>query len=94
MGLDPDVADAMGDGPSYIRTVREAFDRLVAWVERGEAPPPSQTVPPGRGRCPLQMRPGVAVGFEPRHRPLVGVCRMREYALAVAAQAGLEQHLL
>jgi Alpha/beta hydrolase domain len=48
MGLDPDVANAMGEGPSYIRTVREAFDRLVAWVERGEAPPPSQTVAPGQ----------------------------------------------
>ena len=48
MGLDRDVADAMGAGPSYISTVREAFDRLVAWVERGAAPPPSQTVPPGQ----------------------------------------------
>ena len=53
MGLDPDVAAAMGEGPSYIRTVREAFDRLVAWVERGAAPPPSQTVPPGQ---PLETR--------------------------------------
>jgi hypothetical protein len=47
MGLDPDVAKAMSEGPSYIPTVREAFDRLVAWVERGETPPPSQTVAPG-----------------------------------------------
>ena len=47
MGLDPDGADAMGEGPSYLPTVREAFDRLVRWVERGEAPPPSQTVTPG-----------------------------------------------
>ena len=47
MGLDRDVADAMGEGPSYIPTAREAFDRLVRWVERGEAPPPSQTVTPG-----------------------------------------------
>lgn len=47
MGLDADVADAMGEGPSYIPTVRDAFDRLVRWVERGEAPPPSQTVTPG-----------------------------------------------
>ena len=53
MGLDRDVADAMGEGPSYIHTVREAFDRLVAWVERGAAPPPSQTVPPGQ---PLKTR--------------------------------------
>jgi hypothetical protein len=51
MGLDPDVAKAMGEGPSYLPTVREAFDRLVAWVERGQAPPPSQTVRPGQ---PLQ----------------------------------------
>lgn len=48
MGLDPDVARAMREGPSYIPTVREAFDRLVAWVERGEVPPPSQTVAPGQ----------------------------------------------
>jgi len=47
MGLDPDVADAMGEGPSYIPTVHAAFDALVRWVERGEAPPPSQTVQPG-----------------------------------------------
>jgi hypothetical protein len=47
MGLDPDVADAMGEGPSYIPTVHEAFDRLVRWVERGEAPPASRTVAPG-----------------------------------------------
>ncbi|MEP7117341.1 MAG: alpha/beta hydrolase domain-containing protein [Acidobacteriota bacterium] len=51
MGLDPDVAAAMGQGPSYLATVREAFDRLVAWVERGTEPPPSQTVRPGQ---PLQ----------------------------------------
>ena len=51
MGLDPSVAQAMHDGPSYIPTVREAFDRLVAWVEHGQAPPPSQTVEPGQ---PLQ----------------------------------------
>jgi hypothetical protein len=46
MKLDKDVADAMGEGPSYIPTVREAFDRLVGWVEKGVAPPPSQTVKP------------------------------------------------
>ncbi len=51
MGLDPDVARAMSEGPSYLPTVREAFDRLVAWVERGETPPPSQTVKPSQ---PLQ----------------------------------------
>jgi hypothetical protein len=48
MKLDPDVAKAMGEGPSYLPTVREAFDRLVAWVEKGAAPPPSQTVKPGQ----------------------------------------------
>ncbi len=46
MGLDPDVAKAMSEGPSYLPTVRDAFDRLVRWVEQGEAPPPSQTVAP------------------------------------------------
>lgn len=51
MGLDPSVAQAMHDGPSYIPTVRQAFDRLVAWVERQQAPPASQTVKPGQ---PLQ----------------------------------------
>lgn len=51
MGLDPDVARAMREGPSYIPTVQDAFDRLVRWVEAGEAPPPSQTVKPGQ---PLQ----------------------------------------
>ncbi len=48
MGLDGDVASAMGEGPSYIPTVQAAFDRLVAWVERGTTPPPSQTVAPGQ----------------------------------------------
>ncbi len=48
MGLDPDVARAMSEGPSYLPTVQEAFDRLVAWVERSEPPPPSQTVTPGQ----------------------------------------------
>ena len=47
MKLDKDVADAMGEGPSYIPTVREAFDHLVRWVEKGNAPPASQTVKPG-----------------------------------------------
>jgi Alpha/beta hydrolase domain len=51
MGLGPDVAQAMREGPSYIPTVQDAFDRLVRWVEVGEAPPPSQTVKPGQ---PLQ----------------------------------------
>jgi hypothetical protein len=51
MGLDPDVANAMREGPSYIPTVQHAFDRLVRWVEGGETPPPSQTVKPGQ---PLQ----------------------------------------
>lgn len=54
MGLDPDVARAMSEGPSYIPTVRAAFDHLVAWVGRGVAPPPSQTVAPGQ---PLQKLP-------------------------------------
>ena len=52
MGLDRDVADAMGEGPSYLPTVREAFDRLVRWVERGDVPPPSQTVRPGAPLAP------------------------------------------
>lgn len=47
MKLDKDVADAMGEGPSYIPTVREAFDDLVLWVEKGVSPPVSQTVRPG-----------------------------------------------
>ena len=46
MKLDKDVADAMGQGPSYIPTVREAFDHLVRWVEKGVAAPGSQTVKP------------------------------------------------
>lgn len=48
MGLDPDVAKAMAEGSSYLPTVRDAFDRVVRWVEKGEAPPPSQTVAPGQ----------------------------------------------
>ena len=48
MKLGKDVADAMGEGPSYIPTVREAFDHLVRWVEKSVAPPPSQTVKPGQ----------------------------------------------
>ena len=47
MKLDKDVADAMGEGPSYLPTVREAFDHLVGWVEKGRPAPPSQTVKPG-----------------------------------------------
>ena len=46
MKLDKEVADAMGQGPSYIPTVREAFDHLVRWVEKGISPPVSQTVKP------------------------------------------------
>jgi hypothetical protein len=46
MKLDTDVAEAMGEGPSYLPTVRDAFGHLVRWVERGVAPPPSQTVKP------------------------------------------------
>jgi pimeloyl-ACP methyl ester carboxylesterase len=46
MKLDKDVADAMGEGPSYIPAVREAFDHLVRWVETGTPPPASQTVKP------------------------------------------------
>jgi hypothetical protein len=48
MKLDKDVADAMGEGPSYLPTVREAFDYLVGWVEKGTAPPQNQAVKPGR----------------------------------------------
>jgi pimeloyl-ACP methyl ester carboxylesterase len=47
MKLDKDVADAMGESPSYIPTVREAFDHLVRWVEKGTAPPANQTIKPG-----------------------------------------------
>ena len=47
MKLDKDVADAMGEGPSYLPTVRDAFDHLVRWVERDAVPPQSQTVKPG-----------------------------------------------
>ena len=46
MKLDKDVVDAMGEGPSYIPTVQEAFGHLVRWVEQGIAPPASQTVKP------------------------------------------------
>ena len=46
MKLDKDVADAMGQGPSYLPTVREAFGHLVEWVERGKQPPANQTVRP------------------------------------------------
>ena len=46
MKLDKDVADAMGEGPSYLPTVREAFDHLVRWVEKNTPAPPSQTVKP------------------------------------------------
>ena len=46
MKLDKDVADAMGEGPSYIPTVHDAFDLLVRWV-KGTTPPPSQTIKPG-----------------------------------------------
>ena len=48
MKLGKDVADAMGEGPSYLPTVREAFDHLARWVEKNVAPPTSQTVKPGR----------------------------------------------
>ena len=47
MKLDKDVADAMGQGPSYIPTVREAFDHLVRWVEKGVPAPVNQTLEPG-----------------------------------------------
>ncbi len=47
MRLDKDVAEAMGEGPSYIPTVRDAFDHLVRWVEKGAPAPPSQTIEPG-----------------------------------------------
>ena len=48
MKLGKDVADAMGESPSYIPTVREAFDYLVRWVEKNVAPPASQTVKPNQ----------------------------------------------
>jgi hypothetical protein len=37
----------MGESPSYIPTVREAFDYLVRWAEQGIAPPANQIVKPG-----------------------------------------------
>lgn len=46
MKLDKDVADAMGEGPSYLPTVRDAFDHLVRWVEKDVTPPASQTIKP------------------------------------------------
>lgn len=52
MKLDKDVADAMGEGPSYIPIAREAFDALVRWVEKDAEPPPSQTVKHGDGLKP------------------------------------------
>lgn len=48
MKLDPDVANAMGEGPSYLPTVREAFDHLIRWVENGAPAPASQVVEPGQ----------------------------------------------
>jgi hypothetical protein len=48
MKLGKDVADAMGESPSYIPTVREAFDHLVRWVGKGVAPPASQSVKPSQ----------------------------------------------
>jgi len=47
MGLDPDVAKAMGEGPSYLPAVRSAFDALVRWVESGQPPPPGRVLQPG-----------------------------------------------
>ena len=47
MRLGKDVADAMGEGPSYIPAVQDAFDRLVRWVENGAPPPANQTIKPG-----------------------------------------------
>ena len=47
MGLDPDTVKAMGEGPSYLPTVRQAFDALVTWVENTRSAPPSQTLKPG-----------------------------------------------
>ncbi len=47
MRINKDVADAMGEGASYIPTVHEAFDHLVRWVEKGASPPASQTIEPG-----------------------------------------------
>jgi pimeloyl-ACP methyl ester carboxylesterase len=47
MKLDRDVAEAMGESPSYLPTVREAFDHLVRWAEKGVPPPRSQSLKPG-----------------------------------------------
>lgn len=48
MKLGKDVADAMGESPSYIPTVRESLDYLARWVEKGTVPPASQIVKPGQ----------------------------------------------
>jgi pimeloyl-ACP methyl ester carboxylesterase len=48
MKLGTDVADAMGESPSYIPTVREAFGYLVDWVEQNKTPPSNQTVRPNQ----------------------------------------------
>ena len=56
MKLDKDVADAMAEGPSYIPTVREAFDYLVRWVEKGTPAPPSQALRPGVKLRPVILR--------------------------------------
>lgn len=53
MKLDQDVANAMGEGPSYLPTVREAFDYLVRWVETGTTAPASQTIKPRARLAPL-----------------------------------------
>lgn len=52
LNLDPDVANAMGEGPSYLATVREAFDHLVRWVEQSVPAPDSQSVKPGAHLAP------------------------------------------
>jgi pimeloyl-ACP methyl ester carboxylesterase len=58
MKLDKDVADAMGEGPSYLPTVREAFDHLVRWVEKGTPPPQNQTLKPGQALRQQPQAPG------------------------------------
>ncbi|MCC6317323.1 MAG: alpha/beta hydrolase [Gemmatimonadaceae bacterium] len=49
MKLGSDVADAMGEGASYLPTVRDAFRHPVRWVEQSVPPPPSRVVRPADG---------------------------------------------
>ncbi len=47
MGIGGATQRALREGPSYLPTVREAFDLIDRWVETGAAPPASRTIKPG-----------------------------------------------